>query len=336
MPSYTYTVAAEPLVCCTRAHNINTRPKPPHTSCYARLERLCQLPNIELIAPNGRDCGHKCRGGCGGKLHGTCGEVEDPDGDNDNHRICHTCTSNRSLLNPAKRKQGQDFVRPRASKKTSGAAGAKKPRKRLNLGEKLEVLALLDGKVSYAEIARRYGCGTTAIGTVKIKAILNALSVGVKEVAAKRGGVQDLCEVLSHLGIVPGMPAPLAAIKAVEFWVELEEQEEVAKALAADTEAMLIEKMNDKFTEDSDADEEEELNNTGEVESAEGGRLMAPPPYSDLSGLFGPLEQYAQAAGNTEAGHFLRKAKMSFLSAHAAKPARQADMRMFLESWGLR
>ena len=59
---------------------------------------------------------------------------------------------------------------------------------------------------------------------------------------------------------------------------------------------------------------------------------MAPPPYSDLSGFFGPLDEFAQSAGTTEAGHFLRKAKMSFLSAHAVKPARQADMRMFLES----
>ena len=55
---------------------------------------------------------------------------------------------------------------------------------------------------------------------------------------------------------------------------------------------------------------------------------MAPPLYSDLSGFFGPLERLAQSAGNTEAGHFLRKA----LSAHATKPARQAYMRMFLES----
>ena len=279
---------------CEASCLLHTRTQHQHTnrtsshimSCAAG--ELCQLPNIELTARNGRDCGHEWRGGCGGKLHGTCSEVEDPDGDNDNHRICHTCISNRSLSNPAKRKQGQDFVLPRASKKTSGAAGAKKPRKRLNLGEKLEALALLDGKVSYAEIARRYGCCTTAIGTVEITATPNALSVG-----AKGGGVQDLeiCEVLSHLGIVTGMPATPAAIKAVEFWVELEEQEEVAKALAADTEAVLIEKMNDKFTEDSDSDGEKELNNTGEVESAVGGRLMAPPPYSDLSGFFGPLEQ---------------------------------------------
>ena len=90
--------------------------------------------------PNGRDCGHECRGGCGGKLYGICGEVEDLGGDSPTHRICHTCISNRNLSNPAKRKQGQGFVLPRASKNKSGASGAKKPRKRLNLGGKLEVL----------------------------------------------------------------------------------------------------------------------------------------------------------------------------------------------------
>ena len=76
-------------------------------------EELCKLPDVELIVPNGRDCGHECRGECGGKLHGICGEVEDPDGDSPTHRICHTCISNRNLSNPAKRKQGQGFVLPR-------------------------------------------------------------------------------------------------------------------------------------------------------------------------------------------------------------------------------
>ena len=96
----------------------------------------------------------------------------------------------------------------------------------------------------------------------------------------------------------------------------------MVKGLAVDTEAVLMGKMNDKFTEDSDSDEEEELKNTGDFESVRGRRLMAPPPYSNLYGVYGPLEQFAQSTGNTEAGHFLRKAKMSFLSAHAAKPAR--------------
>ena len=89
---------------------------------------------------------------------------------------------------------------------------------------------------------------------------------------------------------------------------------------------------NDNLSEEPDSDEEEELNDTGEIESAGGRKLVAPPPYTELSGFFGPLEQLAQSAGNTEAGHFLRKAKMSFLAAHATKPVRQANMRMFLES----
>ena len=168
-------------------------------------------------------------------------------------------------------------------------------------------------------------------GVAEITAILSALSVGVKE-AAEGGGVQDseMCEVLSHLGIVPGMPTTPPAMEAVESWVELKDQEEVVKALAADAEAVLVEKMNDKLSEEPDSDEEEELNDTGEIENAGGRKLVAPPPYTELSGVFGPLEQLAQLAGNTEAGHFLRK--MSFLAAHAAKPVPQADMRMFLES----
>ena len=119
--------------------------------------KLCKLPDGELIAPNEHDCGHECRSGCGGKRHGICGEVEDSDGDSPTHRICHPCISNRNLSNPAKRKQGQGLVLPRASKNKSSASGAKKSRKQLNLLRgKREVLALLDKKVMYAEIARRY------------------------------------------------------------------------------------------------------------------------------------------------------------------------------------
>ena len=99
-------------------------------------------------------------------------------------------SANRNLSIPAKRKQGQGFVLPRATKNKSGASGAKKSRKRFNLGGKLEVLVLLDKKA------------------------------------------------------------------------KLEGQEEVVKALSADTEAVLMEKMDDKFTENSDSDEEEELHNT--------------------------------------------------------------------------
>ena len=165
---------------------------------------LCQLPNEELIAPNGHECGHECRGGCGGRLHGLCGEVEDGS-DTPTHRICHTCISKRSPSNSAKRKEGQGFLQPDARKK--------------------------------------------------------------------------------------------------------------------------------KKTQEIDpSDDEKELNESGDAESGGGRKVEAPPPYSDLSSCFGPLEQKAESAGNSEAVHFLRKAKMAFLAAHAAKPTRQADIRMFSES----
>ena len=80
------------------------------------------------------------------------------------------------------------------------------------------------------------------------------------------------------------------------------------------------------------SDDEKELNESGDAESGGGRKVEAPPPYSDLSSCFGPLEQKAESAGNSEAAHFLPKAKMAFLAAHAAKPTRQADIRMFSES----
>lgn len=218
---------------------------------------LCKLPDVELVAPNGQECGHECRGGCGGRLHGLCGEVEDPDG-NENHRICHTCFSKRSnLSNAAKRKQEQgSLLQQGASKKIN--PGASKPR----------------------------------------------------------------------------MPANPSAIGAAQSWAELEDNEEIAKALAEDAKEVFAEKMNAEYKEDSDSsdNEEEELNDTGEVEGAGGGKLIAPPPYTELSGYFGPLEQFAESAGNTQAAFALRKAKMAFLEAYAAKPARQTDIRMYTES----
>ena len=118
-----------------------------------------------------------------------------------------------------------------------------------------------------------------------------------------------MCEVLSQLGIVPGMPTTPPAMEAVESWVELEDQEEVVKALAADAEAVLVEKMYDKFSEEPDSDEEEELNDTGEIESAGGRKLVAPPPYTELSGFFGPLEQLAQSAGKYRGRAFSSQGK---------------------------
>lgn len=84
--------------------------------------------------------------------------------------------------------------------------------------------------------------------------------------------------------------------------------------------------------ETSPSDEELELDETDDAESGEGGGVMVLPSYAELSSLFGPLEKYAESCDIREVGHFLRKAKMGFFAAHAAKPTRQSDIRSFSES----
>ena len=171
-------------------------------------------------------------------------------------------------------------------------------------------------------------------GVAELTATLDALSVRAGA-AIKEGGVQDseLCEVLTQLEIVPGRPVPPAAVVAAQSWATLEDQEDIAEALAADAKDALTERMAGIVAEEIDpSDDEKELNESGDAESGGGRKVEAPPPYSDLSSCFGPLEQKAESAGNSEAAHFLRKAKMAFLAAHAAKPTRQANIRMFSES----
>ena len=58
-----------------------------------------------------------------------------------------------------------------------------------------------------------------------------------------------------------------------------------------------------------------------------------PPPFSEPSSLFGPLEKYAESCGISGAAYHLRKAKMDFIHARSSKPAVQADIRaMFSDS----
>ena len=85
----------------------------------------CLLPNL---TPKQNET-HGCRGGCGGRLHGTCGDVEDPAGEDNplHHRICTPCAS-ASILGKHKK---------------AGATGGKqtpaKIRQRLSLAQKFEL-----------------------------------------------------------------------------------------------------------------------------------------------------------------------------------------------------
>ena len=62
------------------------RNREPYTMPCAAREQ-CLIQDRTPQAPDG----HLCRGVYSGRLHGLCGEVEDPDSDGPMHRVCQTC-----------------------------------------------------------------------------------------------------------------------------------------------------------------------------------------------------------------------------------------------------
>ena len=105
---------------------------------------LCQLSD-STTTPE-----FSCCGPCGGRLHRICG---DPDDDEEVNRICEPCaaakkstSSTNDHSNAAKRKEGGGILQQSAPKKRKGET-----RKRLTLGQKREILHLLDQKVSRVE-----------------------------------------------------------------------------------------------------------------------------------------------------------------------------------------
>ena len=130
---------------------------------------LCNLKECTPEAPDG----YECMGGCGGRLHAECGEMEDEDGNNHElHRICFACVNNAkqsaisgaSKAGAGKRKGAADTEEDfgdasGSSKKRAKEKGDKSAsRKRLTLDEKLEILTLLDqGATTHYEISDRYG-----------------------------------------------------------------------------------------------------------------------------------------------------------------------------------
>ena len=114
---------------------------------------LCKAPDNP---PLGERDGHGCRAGCGGRLHGMCGEQEE--GESEMHHICNSCLDKKqkgsggSSNQPKRRSPASAFLQQGASKKKASSASAS--RKRLTLAQKLEVLKLLDQKASL------YGCTT--------------------------------------------------------------------------------------------------------------------------------------------------------------------------------
>ena len=96
---------------------------------------------------------------------------------------------------------------------------------------------------------------------------------------------------------------------------------------------MLLERVNGTATEEANpSDNELELDDTEKVESA-GGRAFAPLPlFSELSSLFGPLEEHAESCDISEAVYriFVRRRCHSSQRAPPNQPCRLTSEPCFL------
>ena len=142
---------------------------------------LCLVPALNPERPNG----HGCRGKCGDRLHGLCGEA-DPDCDNPMQRVCNDCLAvkhcskdvagKRKAVKPqAGKRKASDTGSVGAGSWNSARSGTEKttkkqyrsvPRTRLSNAQKVEILELLGRKVSHVVIADRYGCGPRTISRI--------------------------------------------------------------------------------------------------------------------------------------------------------------------------
>ena len=103
---------------------------------------LCLISNLTPKAPDG----HQCRGGCGGRLHGICGEVEE-EGESEINRLCPARYSSKQASTAAagKRKAEDAGLMPKRTKAGGGKKADKTAKRtRLSLEQKMEVLAALD------------------------------------------------------------------------------------------------------------------------------------------------------------------------------------------------
>ena len=116
---------------------------------------LCHQPDKMPQAPHG----HVCHGGCGGRLHGNCGSMV---GDIETRRICCSCvaragkrkeTGKRKEI-PAEGAEGAGSgPSQRPTKKKGGSVKAScGARARVDINGKLDILKLIDAKVSYAHL----------------------------------------------------------------------------------------------------------------------------------------------------------------------------------------
>ena len=190
--------------------------------------------------------------------------------------------------------------------------------------------------MGYAEGQVGKRCETSAQGSrhgAQLEDALSALNMGAKEVSDGDGKVidDDLCEVLHNLDIIPGKPPSLAVLEVEKQWTTFEEIPEVAEALLRDHHDQILDSV-DKTQDGNESGDSEVDVESLELEADQKKELRVPPLYTQVSEQIAHLEEMAAACGIERAQEGIRMVTMAFLRAHAEKPPKQADLRMFLSS----
>ena len=135
-----------------------------------------------------------------------------------------------------------------------------------------------------------------------------------------------MVNLLANLNIIPAECADEAAIEAAQVWATVEDQEDVVETMRLDAVDEMTEQLEGTGVGGVDATDDEKEDGDNE---RTGCGSTVPPPYAEISSSFGLLERAAYGGGNDNAAFHLQKARMAFIEAHASKPVRQADIRVF-------
>lgn len=135
--------------------------------CAAALE--CKTPD-KTPAP-GQSTEHLCYGGCDGVLHAVCGQQVSESDSSEMHRMCPLCYEYNYGTAATTMRPSGNGKRKATSNSEEGAKQKKKKeatnsRVRLSLKQKGDVLDLVADKVTYRQIAERFGCAEKTVKNI--------------------------------------------------------------------------------------------------------------------------------------------------------------------------
>ena len=243
-------------------------------------------------------------------VYQVCGEVEQG-GESEINSLCPTCFSSKetSTASAGKRKaQDAGFLPKRTGRKADKSA----KRTRLSLDQKMEVLAALDMKCSQETVADKFKCAVRTVQSIKKnRAALKAgaeLAKGTRRPAAEASGLA--AQTWASISRTRGMPWRRCGWIKRRTWRQPFNDLVVEGAESSDSEG-----------EGDDDDDDED--------GSMGGVGAEPPLHEELSQHFARLENFAAGCGLNEASYLLMRARVLMIEAHASKPSRQADVRVF-------